>query len=234
LSTEKKSGTVGPLNKTTLITIALIATITLGVGWLIYKPSTSGLPPKIDSIDNQFAKNETETVSELTNTSSPEPGISNITDTSAVSEDEPNATQPEIPEPDSSIAIIMNVSDLYDLYINASFRYYADAKAKIENLTGKVIGVRGTFRMSARKKAEDNETYELVILFGTDDESNPKDIFVYLPFTEEVLQAVSSVKYPDAVVVQGEFYPGPPEPLPFNPSVLYSIFGRLKNCQLVP
>lgn len=226
-----------------MIVIFFIATLAIsGIGYytMFYNPSPSR-PPTLPATSSTNTGKQTdpttestETTSELINATSPEPEISNITDTSPVSEDELNATQPEIPEPDSAI-ITMNVSDLYDLYIDAYFRYYAEAKDKIKNLTGKVIRVRGVFRVSAREKAEDNETYELVILFGTNNESNPKDIFIYLPFTEEVCQAVISIKYPDVVVVQGEFYPGPPEPLPFYPKTIkYSVVARLKNCQLVP
>ncbi len=240
----KQDKTFGNFNKSTMITAIVITIIAIGsIGYytIFYKPSPSG-PPTIPAtspanIGKQTdpTTESTETTSELINTTSPEPEISNITDTSTVSEDELNATQPEIPEPDSAI-ITMNVSDLHDLYIDAYFTYdRREAKDKIENLTGKVIRVRGVFRMSARKKAENNETYEIVILFGTNNESNPKDIFIYLPFTEEVLQEVAAIKYPDVVVVQGEFYPGPPEPLPFYPPKIgYSIVARLKNCQLVP
>ncbi len=221
-----------------MIAIAVIATVTIGgIGFLIlYEPP----PPGIGIIDNQLTQNETEITSEPTNATLPEPDetpeITNTTDTSSETSehtDELNATEPT-PIPDSEI-ITMNVSELYDLYIDAYVRHYGEAEDKMENLTGKVIRVRGVFRVSAREKAEDNETYELVILFGTDDESNPKDIFIYLPFTEEVLQAVTSIKYPDVVVVQGEFYPGVPDPLPFYPNTIrYSIVARLKNCQLVP
>ena len=224
----------------TVIVIIIIAISGIGYYTIFYKPGpseSSTLPAtSSDNASKQTGSTteSTETTSELTNTTSPEPEISNVTDTSTVSEDELNATQPEIPEPDSAI-ITMNVSDLHDLYINASLRYIGEAKAKIKNLTGKVIRVRGVFRMSARKKAENNETYEIVILFGTNNESNPKDIFIYLPFTEEILQEVAAIKYPDIVVVQGEFYPGPPEPLPFYPrTIRCSIVAYLKNCQLVP
>lgn len=228
-----------------MIVVLFIATIVIGgivYYTMFYKPSQSEPPtPSATSSSANIGKQtnitteSTETTPEPINTTSPEPEISNVTDTSTVSEDELNATQPEIPEPDSAI-ITMNVSDLYDLYIDAYFSYsYGKARNKIENLTGKVIRVRGIFRMMARKKAENNETYELVILFGTNNESNPKDIFIYLPFTEEVVQEVDAIKYQEIVVVQGEFYPGPPEPSPFIPrKIRYSVVARLKNCQLVP
>ncbi len=221
-----------------MIAAIMIVTIVIVIGfWTLYKPPVSepSPNPNIDTTDNQPTQNQTETTPDPTNTTSPEPEISNVTDTSTVSEDELNATQPEIPEPDSAI-ITMNVSDLHDLYIDAYFTYdRGEAKDKIENLAGQVIRVRGIFRMMARKKAENNETYELVILFGTNNESNHKDIFIYLPFTEEIVQEVDAIKYQEVVVVQGEFYPGPPEPLPFYPPKIgYSIVARLKNCQLVP
>ncbi len=231
-----------------MIAVIVLATLVIsGIGYytIFYNPPPSG-PPTLPATSpanigkqTDSTTESTETPSKPTNTTSTEPETSNTTDTSTIPEtlspeDELNTTQPKIPEPDSAI-ITMNVSDLHDLYINAFLRYDREARAKIENLTGKVIRVRGVVRVSAREKAEDNETYELVILFGTDDESDPKDIFIYLPFTDEVLEAVTSIKYPDVFVVQGEFYPGPPEPLPFYTyTIRYNIFARLKNCQLVP
>lgn len=80
---KEESGTVSTFNKTTIIAIALIATIALGsVGLWIYRPSIPGPPPPV--IPSETTPTETEPITEpeSINTTLPaEPEITNATDT---------------------------------------------------------------------------------------------------------------------------------------------------------
>lgn len=233
-----------PLNRTAL----MIATILIisGVGGAYWWTSTrtSSIPPSgINTVDDAITdttvkSNETfgsESV-EVTNVTLSEIETNNATDTlseTSSPEDELNTTQPEIPEPDSAI-ITMNVSDLYDLIVKTYYRDSWEAKESIENLTGNVIRIVGFPRVSKGYTSKgSNETDTVLILFGTNEDGNHKDFVCYFPFTEEVVRVMKKYLSEETLVVEGTFYPEPPE-IRFFAGTPYSIVGHLKNCRFVP
>jgi len=123
LKNEEKSGTVGNLNRTTLIAAILIATIAFGAGWWIYRPSTPGPPPPI--IPSETTPTETEPTPEPTtteNTTSPEiePETTNTTDIT-----------PEMPELNETEVIVIEDLEsfgrrIYEYILNGSYKDEAE------------------------------------------------------------------------------------------------------------
>ncbi len=75
---EEKLGTASPFNKTTIITIAVIATLVISAGFLIYKPSTIGPISGTETGTGPGPPSKTETIEETIITESttlPEPEL---------------------------------------------------------------------------------------------------------------------------------------------------------------
>ncbi len=178
---KNEEGRVSTFNKTTIIAIALIATIVLGgTAWWIYRPSTPG-PPSSPDITPEKPQ-----ITEPAPKPEPEPGP------------ETSPTNSDIPD-----IIEITMAEL----VNRTVNHIQDTNTEeYESLIGKQI--RLTDAVVRRKGGDEPislHDYWLVLELN---EENVLTVFVGFPYNSyeaEFRKTVKTIQVGDRVTVEGEF-----------------------------